>query len=444
MTSISRSKFLSVPAQVKSEVAEELLTEVERGEAERILRLPNQVKTTSLYAFPALIQAVLTWGKRSRTRVLSTYLTADPARDMEILERNEVLLVACWHATKVINQRGDDITFDVRKILRAVTRNKQDIPQKRSSQAVRPSASVIILDGDSEFGHPESLYRALGTDAHEAYLIDELTKPKYFMDMPEGERADLFMKRRLPLGVKACQLTNMPVGTLGARINHLAKPLGRILFELVQNTHVHATKDVTGNLIWGSIRMVHVKAIEGFRSKLTESESADRSSGEFFSQLPASNYVRKDGSEMPADALKDDYIRAIAVSVIDSGPGFGPKEAWSSGRRNDHLDLDDEVSFALSALRKVGTTVERPLRGRGLRDVQRLLTEYGGYCTIRSGRFSATRNFRTHPFSDTASDPSLWTVQELGYREDARSVDVSPVGTAVTVVVPIQRHWLGM
>lgn len=92
-----------------------------------------------------------------------------------------------------------------------------------------------------------------------------------------------------------------------------------------------------------------------------------------------------------------------------------------------------ELRYFLRALRMTSSgSTREPLRGLGLRRVQTLLSELGGFARIRSGRFSIQRDFLQQPFGGADERESLWWggVSAPTPREKT-------AGTALTLLLPI-------
>lgn len=405
------------------------------GSGPATIRIPNTITTRSLTAQPALFQAIITWGQRSTDRFLVTYLGNNQDANLRALERNECLLVACLFASRIDNVSGSDITLEIKSLLPKVLERKLDLPQKRSGTKVGSVRSVIAVDHLPDFAFPAALYREGAGLGGDVFGIDEKTKPKYFLHGLENRSQQELDLIKLPLGFKICTMSSI---TADPKINEAAVLLGEALFELFQNTHVHARKRVDGTSIEKSLRMIHVRAIEEDRISLLSADEEDTELAIYLSRVPANAPVNfsHQPAELPAP---EDHLRFVAVSVIDSGPGIGPRESWTSGNQSRELNVEDDVHYIKNALAKEGTGLGRPMRGKGLQNVQELMSMLGGFARIGTAKTTASRDFLAHPFVQGEQRDAYWTYRSLVPKVEQSDPEIGASGTVITMVLPIYK-----
>lgn len=430
-----QNRAFQIPSSLSNDAADRLLKILAEESSPPTLRIPSKIKTRSLTAQPALLQAIITWGQLGSKRHLSTFLTQDRDLTLRTLDRNECLLTACLFATEIADAGGVDITLNIKALLPLVLKDKTDLPQKRSGQRVGTSRSIMAVDHMPRFAYPLSLYREGSTYDEEPFVIDDKVKPKYYLPGLENRTQEELDTIRLPLGFKACDMSQVASDPV---INEAAVPLGEIIFELFQNTHVHARKRVDGTNLEKSVRMLHVRALEERRGDLLSVDPDDAELRSYLENVPALAPVNMNRGRL-AESLLNDQLRFVVVSVLDCGPGIGPRESWTSGNQSNALSQVDDVAYIKAALAKRGTTLGRPLRGKGLQNVQALLSMLGGYARISTGTTKISRDFISRPFGRGDSEADRWVFENLVQASDGESDQIGTCGTAVTMVLPIYR-----
>lgn len=427
-----QSRVLRISGSLTNDDANKLLRLVATGPSSPTLQIPSNIRTKSLIAQPAVLQAIITWGQHGPKRRLATYLGQDREATLRTLGRNECLLTACLFATEILDGGGEDITLEVKSLLPLVLRDKADLPQKRSGQSVGSVRSIMAVDHMPLFAHPLSLYREASTYDDEPFVIDDQVKPKYYLPGLENRRRDELDSIRLPLSFKVCAMSQI---SDDPALNEAAVPLGEIIFELFQNTHVHGRKMVDGTAIEKSLRMIHIRAVEEQRNELLATEPGDGELQKYLMNVPALAPINMSYRPVVENA-PDDQLRFVVVSIVDSGPGIGPRESWTSGNQTAVLTAAENVAYVKAALAKEGTTLGRPLRGKGLYKVQSLLSMLGGYARISTGTTVTSRDFISRPFGAADSTSDHWVFESRFQDEEGR---IGTSGTCITLVLPMYR-----
>lgn len=412
---------LRVPTKLTSGALDPLLVDVARSTDP--LQIPGRISTTDPLAIPLAVQSVLTWSRFNNGGVVrSAFDFADELHSARSLQRNVVLLTAVLMASEVRTLIGDDITGQAQRIARDALTESTTIPLRASGQSVGADRSVLAADHVAGLEYPAGLYRRVESRATRevSHEIDGHARELY-------ARSHVDAARRVdwPLGWRVLDMgmvSRTSQTDALALFRNEAYELGQVLFELMQNTHDHARTDDAGYVLRRSVRGIHVRAQTQTRSEIVDGAIAHRDLAEYFSQLPATPGATERGDE--------DRLRALTVSVIDSGPGLAASILWGQGFRYN-FTKDDELRAMLDALRRSDATSQPGLRGMGLTRVQRYLTEVGGYAMVRAGRYRLSRDFRRFPFEEANDDQHRWYG---GLREPSLHTRVA--GTVFTVIVP--------
>lgn len=428
---------LSVPANLSLSAAIDLLDALWAADEVVELGIPNEIRTRSLVAYPAFMQAVITWGKRRGSRPLITNFPEDKEIISRFLQRNEIALIACVYATHIYNRDGQDVTLMIHSLLPHAVEGKSQLPQREEGQSLGSSRSIIAIDHVTQFSAPPELYRSVWRGGRMTSLIDEQTAAQYVHENLSGEALERLSEVRLPLGLKILQMSQLSLKSLGDNIE-VGAHLGRILFELVQNTHLHARHEVDGRSLERSVRLVHVRSIHETRHQVLGANQEDPDLVSYLKALPSDFPVGHPGSVNEA-RNEHDRLRFVIVSVVDSGPGIGAKEAWASGARTGITSPSAETEHLVHALRKDTAGMGRPLRGIGLKRVQQLLSEVGGYARIQTGFSTITRNFIEAGYGDVEDQSAAWNLSSLGKNETENTSEFRVEGTLITMVIPVYR-----
>lgn len=397
------TETLNLPQIVSAARADEFAAAANSGAS--TLYVPSKVSFKGTVAASLATQAVITWGTKPAAAVLQTNLDVDAPRVSEALERNAPLLTAIHLARTVIDAAGNDITDRARALAEAATASSSDLPQLGTGVSVGTNRTVMAVDHIPDFEKPRGLY------PHPA--LDEAARPFY----AGYDRMDVSKLRgRAPLGHRALGVGPLNPEGFGDKYSATGRALGMLLFELVQNTDLHARRTARGHTLPKSVRLVQLRGYS--QTRTTMSQTSDRND--------LSNYYQR----VPSVG-GDDQLRFLTVSVLDSGPGLA---RTLLARENEFSPTPDkELEYFLRALRMTsrGRTRE-PMRGMGLRRVQRFLSALGGYARIRSGRFEVYRDFTRFPYLEGADDERFWYG---GLQRPSESPMLA--GTSFTLVIPL-------
>jgi hypothetical protein len=397
---------IRIPKAVTAERAIQLSAEVVDGT--RPLHVPSRINYKSALSVSLVTQAIITWGARPVDGRLITDLDVEDARAGQTLTRNTPLLTGIAMATVIESTDGTDITDRARALAASVlSAESQDIPQLATGTTVGTDRAVIAVDHDPALQRPRGIYPR--------GPLDEEARPFYSGQLWTDVSR---LRGRPPLGHRVLGISGHNPEGWGENYSATGSALGMLLFELLQNTDVHARTNVFGKPLPRSVRALHARGIAEKRDVLTRSDPGNRALMEFIANVPT--------------ASTNERIRLLVVSVMDSGPGLAAtllrRENYLAPRSPAH-----EWEYFLRALRMTSSgSTREPLRGLGLRRVQTFLTALGGYARIRSGRFEVERDFAKHPYTGPEESPRVWWG---GVKAPTAKEQLA--GTAFTLVIPV-------
>jgi hypothetical protein len=173
--------------------------------------------------------------------------------------------------------------------------------------------------------------------------------------------------------------------------------LGKIIFELFENTHKWARSDAINEpLPWG---------IRGIRCELHRDWLRRFQADAAESAVVASYFNHPRFTTAPRD-----YIRVLEVSVFDSGPGIAARSPQGATVATGSIDSEYQALRERFALHRTSSSATH--RGKGLDQVMRLLSEHSGFLRLRSGRLNMQRDFIAHPYQLARQSPHSGTPSE--------------------------------
>ncbi|TDN92222.1 hypothetical protein EV279_1740 [Microbacterium sp. BK668] len=374
----------------------------------RPLFIPKHVSYKNALSVSLVTQSVITWGVHPADGGLVTDIDLDDSRAAQDLARNTPLLAAFALATSVQTLDGVDITERAKALSRfTLTEWAADIPQLAQGITVGTDRAVMAVDHEPSVIRPRGIYPR----PH----LDEESRPLY-AGRPWKDALEL--RGRRPLGHRVLGISGQNPEGWGDNYSATGSALGMLLFELLQNTDIHARRTVYGNPLPRSVRLLHVRGFSQERSVLVRSDPADTTLMNFYANAPA--------------VAGNERLRFLVISVLDSGPGLAAtllrRENYTAPTSPTH-----ELEYFLRALRMTSSgSTREPMRGLGLRRVQTFLTALGGFARIRSGRFEVQRNFASAPYQGPESDDRKWW-GGVG----APTAKEKLAGTAFTLLIPV-------
>ena len=335
---------------------ERYLTELEVAKNETDVRLPTSLTEERAGGKAALIQAIITWAKHTRTGRLVTRIGASRERDIYLqnLSATEHGLVTLLMARDIV--AGNDTSLSHPGLQQAYSdyRNVSFAPR-----AVGTRCLFLVSNRFSRAETPNAYESIAGTLAP-----------------GKGEWFKKEVARQVNLCISRSPAKSIPPTDCAA--------IGEIAYELFANAEEWGSSEFDGSTIFPNVRgiiiEVHGKA-RASRTDLLQDVS---------------------GSPPMEQFVKDWYERSrvlpafLELSIFDSGVGLAQRAV--DFRLTEETDLEREYKLVLDCLRKYSSSSHRGTRGLGLYYVMSLLTKTRGFLRYRSGRLSLFRDFNTHQF----------------------------------------------
>jgi hypothetical protein len=398
--------------QTISKVEQEL-TELEAAKPTHLL-IPVKPKKWWFGGEAALIQLLVTWGRRSPDTTLLTHIADgdDPRGQLANLVSRPFGFVASWMARDITDRKG------VRALkIAANSASEQVIDLMWYGRDGHEGKRQPSLWGD-EIDDPEITSVGdrvfLATiDHHPRWSI-----PQFYFPNGDVRHRDDFVALAYSVALKAT------AGRGGSPITpDMRSPLGAILHELFKNTHEWARTDEHG-----------VPLLRSVRGMLAQGHSwAERETMEIAEGSPAlATYLTTSGLSSRGRR------RFLELSVFDSGPGLARR--WLAGHPTGAADpanptTIEEHQACTECFVRWNSSTNAGHKGVGLHEVMRTLSRLGAFFRVRTGRLSLYRDFLERPYhGSVAEDCSLsdWTS-----RTPSLNALAAVEGVLYTMLIPI-------
>ena len=156
--------------------------------------------------------------------------------------------------------------------------------------------------------------------------------------------------------------------------------LSSLLYELFANTHLHARRDLSGNLISKNLRAVIFKTATFTGSRIqdfvkpSDNSAASPEMAKFFLHWTGTDGLSR--------------LKFLDVSIVDFGVGFAKR--WTG---NENLSIDDEVAAIVACFQGGGSSDPNPGAGWGLDKVLHSLSAQKGWLRLRTGNCVVEKSF---------------------------------------------------
>lgn len=348
------------------------------------LLLPSNLQHTASGAEAALVQAILTWARRSGD-TLQTWIETDEQAAEFVRKLPGLVAALC-------------------------TRDIQGPAGQNITRIVKGAASdrLALLQGV----HPQQAYRG---PTVEVVCADHLGRGDPYLLYAADPRGGARLRSRENFRSLAnWLLRRIVVESYRPHFDSEAdEALGAMLYELFKNTEEHAMYDHAGDLLPLSVRALSAK------HHAATPETFSRIAGGFD---PLQAYCET--LERPEAGAQ---AHLFELSIMDAGPGFA--SSWTR-RGLDTLTLAEE-EHAVRECFGIGSVKGSDRFGQGLPHVLRLLERQGGFLRLRTGRLSFFVDCTTPTPLDGRAlqrhDPSV----EAGWAAVA--------GSVLTILIPMRR-----
>lgn len=352
------------------------------------LLIPDTLNNSVIGGESEVIQALITWSRHFANPVLRMYhpesaLGADSFTSPHVLAA--VLL-----ARHVVDLEGEDVTSSARAHV------QRWLMESSKSTTIGRSTPLVAADHTSE-ARPDSLYRVM---RRHTGVSREVKSAGAFGEVVRNAT------RAMNIGERSAQA-----------IVSRSTEIGWVLRELFDNTDRHARTHADHiTPLRPSIRMILMRDIQLPLAVLER---------ELDKQTALPTYLAHEAHLGFESAHLKQMRRFAHISVLDSGIGL-PDRARSEG-----TNFASDIDAVIWCLRRYATRGSTSGRGRGLNEVQRLLSDLRGYLHIRTGTVRFERDFVANPFLEDEED-------RVVRRDSWRLADGLPCvsGTAVSFIVP--------
>lgn len=394
--------MINFPKSLTIDACEEVIKSIDESGSDEDLLLPVDTAKSAFGGLACAIQAVNSWGRKSKDRrlVLKETKETEIERIDEIIKRPHKLAAAMW-AKSIFD--GDFQSAELRGKINSAA--KEAIEKQGASpigQHLGRLCWFAFIDHSTK-GFDRSFYIERPNSKHE---------PRQDLQIQSVIRS-MFDKSLLVAG------GGKPIS--GDDLNYL----GRLFLELFLNTHEHGSRGmVRDEWIRPGIRTIYTNGIN-----LTE-EGTD---GTLKGEQALTRYLEAQ------DSNSENMRRFVELSIVDSGLGYCGR--WLAdhpemGSGND-LTIAQEYSIFKKCFTFRQTSSGRDEKGHGLPIVMDRLTKLKGFMRVRSGRLALYRDFISSPYSENDSCDFLdWASH--AFAGEHQTVMPHAEGVAITLLIPLE------
>jgi hypothetical protein len=390
------NKRITIPKKVTSAIIENLNNELHASPEQVDLFIPPSVTPRGFGVIPSIYLLLFTWMRRRQGALI---IDIDSSNKEEVAEFVEsyfgyIIIITVWKNNEILAPNGESI----KKALRACTpkmRDRLDLLQDL------PNSELVIAN----FDHYSE---ALGL-SHWFYIRDYK-----FAEAP-SELDNTTYRIIETLG----QIYRTKLRT---SIKDVLDPTTRIIWELMANTHQHATKDYLDQATLSpNTRGLYLKIHES--NKVNFIQNAD-------DELGLSQYYERN--------LTDGRNYVLEISIFDSGPGLVKRflgKDW-----NEKQPIAEDVRTIKICLLRGVSSVKGPdsmKKGYGLDEVLQVLDKKRGFLKVRTGRTCLYRDLVATPYLH-AKTPEEVELFDSGTQSNDRFTEYDWIeGTQITMAYPL-------
>jgi hypothetical protein len=207
-------------------------------------------------------------------------------------------------------------------------------------------------------------------------------------------------------------------------IEHFDKPIGEIIFELIENTHYWSQSDINNRTFATGFRGLLLSSHQGNKETLLSNCKDDKPMFDYISNLITNN---------------ESNNVIVEISVFDSGSGLASK--WSKKEVKDFNSREEVYESIIDCLIKNNTSDKTSSyeRGFGLHNIMTLLGDRKGYLKLRTNGLKLFRDFDINPFDGYSENN-----RENYKLDDWHSIQKKTIptykteGTMFSIFLPIQ------
>jgi hypothetical protein len=388
------------------------------------LLLPVRPKKWWFGGEAALIQLLVTWGRRDPEATLVTHIPEDqdPSIQLGHLLKRPFGLVGAWMARDVADLK---LTRPLK--VQANRTSEPVIDLMWRGRRDPGSAGQLSLWGEEDDDRWEAPNVSAVGDRVFLACIDHHPRwriPQFYFPTGEVRHRDDFVALAEALA-RGATMTKGGTPVTG----DVRRPLGSILHELFKNTHEWARTDARGATLLRSVRGVLAQGHSWAQEEVLEAAAGSIALGTYLGH--------------PRLRSPEGRWRFLELSIFDSGLGLARR--WLSDKSGDevHLDdlrLEDEYAACMECFSRWRSSTWQSHKGVGLHEVMQTLSELGAFFRVRTGRLSLYRDFVDRPYTEAAPSGSQLLADWSG--QWASLLPHAPVeGVLYTMLIPITSRW---
>lgn len=391
------NKTIRVANKIGIIEVEKLIAELGNIENDEInFSINIKTKILGFGTLPLLVLLFFTWLRNKKGNLIIEYETKDfeSAKQFGSTYLGYMLLLSAWKHRPIIDKNGNQI----KTIFREQT---QELHKRIDFLQNLPNESILIPLFD-HYSKEKGLSHWFYTADFNLYNSPESLDTSIFRIFQELGK---IYRTRFTKNNKS-----------------ILDDLQVIIWELIGNTHHHATKDHLNKVdLSPNIRGLYLQIHRSTKKQFISNAVGD---------LGLQQYYENTLTE------GDNFI--IEISVFDSGPGIVKRFLGKEWKNN--LMVEDEVSAIKNCLVKgVSSTTgaNGMARGFGLNNVLHTLSQKKGFLKVRSGKVSLYRDLELTPHLDATEGSEI---QLMDWRTQ-NSKDYNPmadmIGTTITMSYPL-------
>jgi hypothetical protein len=364
---------------------EQELAGIEALRPERLL-VPVRPKKWWFGGESALIQLLITWGRRQENATLVTHIAKgeEPAGQLEQLVKRPFGLVGVWmardvtdrrcaRALKVLANQASEPVIDM------MWRGRRD-PRSAGQRSLWGEGDDDAWEAPHVSAVGDRVFLA-SIDHHPRWRI-----PQCYFPTGEVRYRDDFVALADAMSKYAAVNTGGSPVTADVR-----KPLGTILHELFKNTHEWARTNAYGAALPRSVRGLLAQGHSWAEGEVREVAQGSEALAEYLGYRPFHS--------------EEGRWRFLELSIFDSGIGLARR--WLSGNAGREIDLgqvslDDEYRACTDCFLRWNSSTGQGHKGLGLHEVMQTLSGLRAFFRVRTGRLSLYRNFVERPYPEPA------------------------------------------
>ena len=388
---------IEIKSKVNNKEIENLFVKLNSQNAGEInFAISKETTLTGFGTFPSLIILFFTWLRLKKGNFI---IKIDPNNKADLKNFAEnylgyVMLLSAWKHRVIVDMNGNSIRSNFKEFTKEFHKKIDFLTELPNDNLVIP----LFDHYSKEQGFSHWFY----TDTYEFPPSPKSLDNSIYRIFEEVGK---IYKARLNQNSQA-----------------ILDDLQDVIWELVGNTHNHATKDYLNRIelspnVRGAYFKIHRSTKENFIKDADEHEGLK----EYYRSvlIPGTNFI-------------------LEISVFDSGPGLAKR--YMGGKWSNELGINEEVLNIKKCLEKGTSSVNGAsgkARGFGLNNVLSTLSKKSGFLKIRSGRASIYRDLKKTPHFSIQKFEEI-ELQDWESGDIQKFTSMAPAeGTIITMTYPL-------